>query len=179
MPYGLVNAPSVLQGYMNEVFREYLHRFVLVYIDYIFVYSQNEAEHRLHIPEVLQELQEYSWCSRSCCSTSQLLEVHVTPGFNPVPRVSVQLPRYQDGRGEGWSYQDLAHTHYYQITPAIPRFFKFPHTLNLQFHHWPTSWKTSPSLCPGRPKPPLRWRPSKRFLRRLHSWSILTHRSPS
>ncbi len=59
MPYGLVNAPSILQGYMNEVFREYLHRFVLVYIDDILVYSQNEAEHRLFIPEVLQQLREH------------------------------------------------------------------------------------------------------------------------
>lgn len=30
MPYGLANAPSVFQGCMNEVFREYLHRFVIV-----------------------------------------------------------------------------------------------------------------------------------------------------
>ncbi len=56
MPYGLVNAPSVFQGYMNEVFRDYLHRFVLVYINDILVYSRNEAEHRLHISEVLQRL---------------------------------------------------------------------------------------------------------------------------
>ncbi len=59
MPYGLVNAPSVFQGYMNEVFREYLHCFVLVYIDDILVYSRNEAEHRLHISEVLQRLREH------------------------------------------------------------------------------------------------------------------------
>ncbi len=59
MPYGLVNAPSVFQGYINEVFREYLHRFVLVYIDDILVYSWNEAEHRQHVSEVLQRLREH------------------------------------------------------------------------------------------------------------------------
>ncbi len=70
-------------------------------------------------------------------AVSKSWEVHVPPGFNPVPRVSDQLPRYQDGRGEGWSHQDLAHTHYYQITPAIPRFFEFLQTLHsqLQLHH--------------------------------------------
>ncbi len=39
--------------------REYIHHFVLVYIDDIFVYSRNEAEHRLHFSEVLQRLREH------------------------------------------------------------------------------------------------------------------------
>ncbi len=59
MPYGWVNAPSVFQGYINEVIREYLHRFVLVYINDILVYSRNEAKHRLHVSEVLQRLREH------------------------------------------------------------------------------------------------------------------------
>ncbi len=33
MPYGLVNAPSVFQGFMHEVLREFLHQFVIIYID--------------------------------------------------------------------------------------------------------------------------------------------------
>ncbi|MGL5956298.1 MAG: reverse transcriptase family protein, partial [Brevinema sp.] len=33
MPYGLSIAPSVFQTFMNEVFREFLHSFVVVYID--------------------------------------------------------------------------------------------------------------------------------------------------
>lgn len=43
---------------MNEVFREYLHRFVLVYIDDIRVYSQNKAEHRQHVFLVLSRKAE-------------------------------------------------------------------------------------------------------------------------
>ncbi len=38
MPYGLSNAPSVLQELMNKVFREFLHRSVIVYIDDILIY---------------------------------------------------------------------------------------------------------------------------------------------
>ncbi len=56
MPYGLVNAPSVFQDFMHEVLREYLHRFVLVYIDDILIYSRSLAEHRHHVAEVLQLL---------------------------------------------------------------------------------------------------------------------------
>ncbi len=52
MPYGLVNAPSVFQDFKHEVLREYLHRFVLVYIDDILIYSRSLAEHRHHVAEV-------------------------------------------------------------------------------------------------------------------------------
>ncbi len=58
MPYGLVNAPSVFQDFMHEVLREFLHQFVLVYIDDILIYSRSMAEHRHHVAEVLQHLRE-------------------------------------------------------------------------------------------------------------------------
>ncbi len=59
MPYGLSNSPSVFQGYMNEVFREFLQQFVIVYIDDILIYSRNLAEHRLHIKQVLEKLRHH------------------------------------------------------------------------------------------------------------------------
>ncbi len=49
MPYGLVNNPSVFQDFMHEVLREYLHRFVLVYIDDILINSWSMDEHRHHV----------------------------------------------------------------------------------------------------------------------------------
>ncbi|KAL0161004.1 hypothetical protein M9458_044729, partial [Cirrhinus mrigala] len=59
MPYGLVNAPSVFQNFIHEVLREFLHHFVIVYIDDILIYSRCEAEHRHHVAEVLQRLREH------------------------------------------------------------------------------------------------------------------------
>ncbi|KAL0177702.1 hypothetical protein M9458_026596, partial [Cirrhinus mrigala] len=59
MSYGLVNAPSVFQNFIHEVLREFLHRFVIVYIDDILIYSRSEAEHRHHVAEVLQKLREH------------------------------------------------------------------------------------------------------------------------
>lgn len=59
MPFGLSNAPAVFQGYMNEVFREYLNRFVIVYIDDILIYSSSIAEHHRHVIQVLEKLREH------------------------------------------------------------------------------------------------------------------------
>lgn len=58
MPYGLSNSPSVFQAFMNEVFREYLHRFVIIYIDDILIYSQNEVNRHLLVAQDLQKLRQ-------------------------------------------------------------------------------------------------------------------------
>ncbi len=65
MLYGLVNAPSVFQDFMHEVLREYLHHFVIVYIDDILVYSRSMDEHHHHIAEVFQKLRESHLCLKA------------------------------------------------------------------------------------------------------------------
>ncbi len=53
---GLSNSSSIIQGFMNEVFREFLHRFVIVYMDDILIYSRNLAKHRHYVMQVLEQL---------------------------------------------------------------------------------------------------------------------------
>ena len=44
--------------YMNRIFRPYLDKFVVVFIDDILVYSKTEQEHAEHLRLVLQALRE-------------------------------------------------------------------------------------------------------------------------
>ncbi|KAK3531959.1 hypothetical protein QTP86_002243 [Hemibagrus guttatus] len=53
MPYGLSNAPSVFQSFMNKIFQDMHHRFVVVYIDDILIYSPNLSDHVAHVKQFL------------------------------------------------------------------------------------------------------------------------------
>lgn len=54
---------------MNEVFQEYLKKFVLVFFDDILVYSKSEKEHGMHLTMVLEVMQKHSlYAKLSKCS---------------------------------------------------------------------------------------------------------------
>jgi hypothetical protein len=58
MSFGLTNAPAYFMYSMNSVFMDYLDKFVVVFIDDILIYSQNEQEHEEHLRKVLQRLRD-------------------------------------------------------------------------------------------------------------------------
>ncbi|KAA3461478.1 DNA/RNA polymerases superfamily protein [Gossypium australe] len=58
MPLGLTNAPAIFMDLMNQIFRPYLDRFVVVFIDNIMIYSRDESEHVDHLRIVLQALRD-------------------------------------------------------------------------------------------------------------------------
>jgi hypothetical protein len=62
MPFGLCNAPGTFQHYMNDTFREFLDKFLIVYLDDLLIYSDTLAEHRRHVRMVLEQLQEAGLC---------------------------------------------------------------------------------------------------------------------
>ena len=57
MPFGLTNAPAVFQDLMNDVFRDYLDQFVIIYLDDILIFSPDQVSHDKHVSLVLERLQ--------------------------------------------------------------------------------------------------------------------------
>ncbi|KAJ1081363.1 hypothetical protein NDU88_001545 [Pleurodeles waltl] len=84
MPFGLCNAPAAFQFFLNDVLREYLDIFAIVYIDDILIYSDNENEHVQHVKKMLAALRKHHlYCKLTKCefhvTTVEFLGVILTP----------------------------------------------------------------------------------------------------
>ena len=69
MPFGLTNAPTTFQSLMNEVFKSFLRKFILVFFDDILIYSPSWQLHLEHLELALQLLQQHQLFAKfsKCC----------------------------------------------------------------------------------------------------------------
>lgn len=68
----MFNAPTTFQSLMNDLFRDYLHKFVLVFFDDILIYSRSLEDHLQHLKIVLAILKANSlFVKKSKCSFAQ------------------------------------------------------------------------------------------------------------
>ncbi|SOV04157.1 uncharacterized protein UDID_17020 [Ustilago sp. UG-2017a] len=56
MPFGLANAPAHFQSFINDIFRDIIGVYVVVYLDDFLIFSDTEESHVKHVTEVLTRL---------------------------------------------------------------------------------------------------------------------------
>ena len=60
MPFGLTNAPASFQGYINKILAEKLDIFVIVYLDDILIYTDDDKSHVAAVQWVFEQLRKFS-----------------------------------------------------------------------------------------------------------------------
>jgi len=69
MPFGVTNAPAFFMDLMHRIFRPFLDKFVVIFVDDILIYSKTEQEHEEHLRIVLETLRrEELYAKLSKCS---------------------------------------------------------------------------------------------------------------
>ncbi|KAJ1603596.1 hypothetical protein NDA14_005836 [Ustilago hordei] len=56
MPFGLANAPAHFQSFINDIFRDIIGIYVVVYLDDFLIFSDTEEAHVKHVTKVLTRL---------------------------------------------------------------------------------------------------------------------------
>jgi hypothetical protein len=88
LPFGLTNAPAIFMSLMNDVFRDCLDKFVMVYLDDILIYSSTYEEHIDHLRHALVLLRKNSLfaklskCEFAKSSVSYLGHIISDEGFS-------------------------------------------------------------------------------------------------
>ena len=58
LPFGLTNAPASFERLLEHFLRDYIGKFVILYIDVMLILSASFEDHLSHVAQVLQTLRE-------------------------------------------------------------------------------------------------------------------------
>jgi hypothetical protein len=84
---------------MNGVFREYLEKFVVVFLDDIIIYSKIEEEHEKHLRMVLQVLREHKLYAKLSKSIFYQNNIHYLGHIISTEGITVDAEKIEAIRG--------------------------------------------------------------------------------
>ena len=102
MPFGLVNALATFQAMMNTILRKFLDHGVVVYLDYILIYSKNEEEHVELVKKVLAKPEDYDLAVSTTKSVFHVKQVDFLGYIVPVAVVTMSERKVQSIKD--WKY---------------------------------------------------------------------------
>ena len=56
MSFKLINISAMFQTYINNILREHLNVFMMIYLNNILVYLKNETDYKVHVRKILKAL---------------------------------------------------------------------------------------------------------------------------
>lgn len=120
LPFGLCNAPSKFMKVMNDIFQEYLDKFVIIYLDDILIYSESEQEHDEHLQKVVKKLKQCNLKAnpKKCVFFTKSIEFlgHVIEngGVRPDPNKLIAISKFPYPKDITAVRSFLGLTSYYQ-----------------------------------------------------------------
>ena len=58
MSFKLINASAMFQTYINNVLKEHLNIFIIIYLDNILIYLKNKKDYKKYIRQILNTLKK-------------------------------------------------------------------------------------------------------------------------
>ncbi|MCH81746.1 Ty-3/gypsy retroelement polyprotein [Trifolium medium] len=76
MPFGLTNAPASFQALMNQVFKPFLRKFVIIFFDDLLIYSHSLDEHEKHLRLIFDTVRNNNLFlnQNKCCFATSKVE---------------------------------------------------------------------------------------------------------
>jgi hypothetical protein len=120
MPFGLCNAPGTFQAMINKVLQEILDEGVIVYIDDILIYSEDEETHIALVKKVLELLRKNHLCASIKKSVFHASEVeylgyHISSeGISMSPKKVMTIQNWAEPRSVKNVQQFLGFANFYR-----------------------------------------------------------------